>query len=641
MATLTTSDKKHKTLFDEIASGYIKIPQFQRQFVWDIASSARLIDSVLKGYPIGTFIYWSTRERLRSVRNIGNIDLPEPQEGELVDYVLDGQQRITSLFAALKGQTIVREGGQEEDFSKIYVDLTAKDDDPYVIADISDKKKDEVIRLTDLMLGEITFIVHNFDKKYHQKITDYKDTINAYEFRGINLREAAIDKATEVFTRLNVGGKALSLFEIMVAKTYDVQRNFDLYEKFQELQQTLQPLGYDTISSATVLQLLAILVKGECTRKTILRIDKSAFIDAWENTIQCIERAIIFFKGEGIPVSRLLPYNALLVPFAYFFHCQPNNPKGVMKEHLEDFFWRISLGFRYSSSVENKLAQDIGKIDKILLGKLPKYEWNVDVTADGIMKEGYFSTSKSFVKAILCLYTMQGPRSFDHNQRINIDNGWLKIGTSKNYHYFFPKAYLKKQNMDYWKSNHVLNIALVDPAFDKNKAKNKAPSDYLPQYNRDKSALSAIMKTHLINDLDAWGVWNDNFDLFFRERAEIISQELESRIIDQVHTGEGQDQENSESSSDEIALSKGLSEENALHGVFKQQIKDLIVKGKIKEALDAMLTYPLYKEQNQVIRLQSNYSFVNEQYHTSVLTADELRRETNKVTGAILELLNE
>ena len=87
-----------KTLISDIEQGRIKIPQFQREFVWSKESSAKLIDSILKGYPIGTFILWKTQERLRSVRNIGGLDIPETPAGDSVYYVLDGQQRITSLF---------------------------------------------------------------------------------------------------------------------------------------------------------------------------------------------------------------------------------------------------------------------------------------------------------------------------------------------------------------------------------------------------------------------------------------------------------------------------------------------------------------------------------------------------------------
>jgi uncharacterized protein with ParB-like and HNH nuclease domain len=84
------------SLVGEIEKGQIKIPQFQRDFVWTIQKSASLIDSIVKGYPIGTFIFWRTRERLRSVKGIGKLELPEPEPGDFIDYVLDGQQRLSS-----------------------------------------------------------------------------------------------------------------------------------------------------------------------------------------------------------------------------------------------------------------------------------------------------------------------------------------------------------------------------------------------------------------------------------------------------------------------------------------------------------------------------------------------------------------
>src|SRR5437016_2669493 len=59
-------DKKYEALFLEIDSGQIKLPRFQREFVWDKEQSAKLLDSILKGFPIGTFIFWKTREELRS-----------------------------------------------------------------------------------------------------------------------------------------------------------------------------------------------------------------------------------------------------------------------------------------------------------------------------------------------------------------------------------------------------------------------------------------------------------------------------------------------------------------------------------------------------------------------------------------------
>ena len=96
-------NKKYEALFVEIDTGQIKLPRFQREFVWDKEQSAKLIDSILKGFPTGTFIFWKTREELRSYKEVGNHKLPETPRGDYVQYILDGQQRVTSLYAIRKG----------------------------------------------------------------------------------------------------------------------------------------------------------------------------------------------------------------------------------------------------------------------------------------------------------------------------------------------------------------------------------------------------------------------------------------------------------------------------------------------------------------------------------------------------------
>ena len=69
-------NKHYEALFVEIDSGQIKLPMFQRDFVWDKEQTAKLVDSILRGFPIGTFIFWRTRDELRSYREIGNRKLP-------------------------------------------------------------------------------------------------------------------------------------------------------------------------------------------------------------------------------------------------------------------------------------------------------------------------------------------------------------------------------------------------------------------------------------------------------------------------------------------------------------------------------------------------------------------------------------
>jgi hypothetical protein len=557
MATLENLSKNYSDLIQEVTSGQIKIPQFQRQFVWHINASAKLLDSILKGYPIGTFIFWRTDEELRAIRNIGTIDLPSQTKGEFVNYVLDGQQRITSFYAAFRGQKIKREKGKIEDFAQIYIDLDASPDDEIVITDISKKLPNSFISLLKLMEGDFQYL-NSFPQEYHEKIKKYQNVIRGYNFNVINLKQAPIEVATEVFTRLNVGGKSLSLFEIMVAKTYDASTGFDLSEKYHALKEELEPAQYSDIPAATVLQVVSMLLEKDVTRKAILKLDKHKFIAMWDEAIDCIKSAIEFFRGYGIVVSRLLPYPALIVPFSYFFHKHKSPPTGETKKRLEDYFWRSSLGARYSSGVESKLANDVTKIDDILAGKLPKYEWAINISPENLkdVDNGWFTTGRSFIKAILCLYAQQKPKSFNNNQDVIIDNSWLKVSTSKNYHHFFPRAYMKKYHSEIhqWLVNNVLNITIVDDFLNKNVIKAKAPSDYMGKFIKQNSDINKTMATHLIGDFESFGIADDNFEKFINERAKWVSQELKNRIIEQVTGHETQEEILEETDEDNSAF---------------------------------------------------------------------------------------
>ncbi|MEH2395322.1 MAG: DUF262 domain-containing protein [Nostoc sp.] len=532
--------KTFSTLVGEIENGQIKIPQFQREFVWTMHKSAALIDSIIKGYPIGTFIFWRTNERLRSVKNIGKLDLPEPKPGEFVDYVLDGQQRLTSLFASLQGVILTREDGREDNFSQIFIDLEAQDSEQIVITDIAGKDEKSLISILNLLKGSFLLLAA-YPHNYHDKIQAYKNRIESYQYSIIQVKDAPIEIATEIFTRINVSGLALSLFEIMAAKTFDYEKNFDLTEKFQELIENLKPLNYETISDTTVLQVVSIILSKECKRQVILKLDKNSFIDVWDKAIDSIERSVEYFRNfYRIPVSQLLPYNALIIPFSYFFFYHKDIPTDNKQKYLEDFFWRCSLSGRYSSSVESKLAQDIKRIDEILAGDLPSYDWSIDTSAEFIKDNGWFSTSRSYIKAILCIYVYHQPKSFNNNAIVNVSNYWLKQANSKNYHHFFPKAHLKKQDYLDWYINHILNITIVDDFLNKREIKVNAPSKYMAKFQAINHNLETTMKTHLIENLDTFGIWNDDYEQFLSKRAKVVSREISQRIIKQEIDKKGQ-----------------------------------------------------------------------------------------------------
>ena len=527
------ASKKYTDLISEIQKGEIKIPKFQRNFVWSLDKTAKLLDSILKGYPIGTFILWETNERLNDIKNIGNLELPAIPDDIKVQYVLDGQQRITSLYAAFEGAKIQKEGEKKiTNYANIFVDLEKdieNNDDQIVVFE---EPENTHASLHKILKAKYSEIKKEYSDEYIDKIQEYKETFSTYDFSTIILRKEDIDSAIEVFTRINTAGQTLTLFEIMSAKTYDEGKDFDMEDKFQKLMDELSECKYNSISSSVILSILSLVLSKtkECKRKTILQLEKQKIIDTWDNVISALKSSIDYFRSVyRIPVSGILPYDSLLVPFAYFFYYQKEKPKGEQIKYLEEFFWRVSLSFRYSSSTESKLAQDIKRIDEILNGNRPNYgEIKVYLNSSKDLIETGFSAGSSYCKAILCLLAYHEPKDFQDNGKIILDNSWLKLANSKNYHHFFPKAYLRKNNIG--NENSLVNISLVSSDLNKRKIKAKAPSIYIQDFLDENDDLPTTLKSHLIDDLDNFGIRSDDYLVFLEKRAGVMFKELKNRI---------------------------------------------------------------------------------------------------------------
>lgn len=98
-----TSEKIDKIL-NRINSGDIKIPAFQRAYVWKQNQIIDLLDSILNNFPIGSILLWHSKEKLKHTRNIAGYAIPETTEEYPVNYVLDGQQRISSIYAVFSSE---------------------------------------------------------------------------------------------------------------------------------------------------------------------------------------------------------------------------------------------------------------------------------------------------------------------------------------------------------------------------------------------------------------------------------------------------------------------------------------------------------------------------------------------------------
>lgn len=529
--------KKYDFLFNDIDTGRIKIPKFQRDFVWTKEQSAKLIDSIIKGFPIGTFILWKTNEELRHIKNIGNVILPDPPKGEPVSFVLDGQQRITSLYAVRKGLRFTKEG-VEIDYSDICILLDPEPDSEDQIVSTEAPLEGAYISVYKLLTSDLTDLLKNYQVEHIKKIDVYKRRLTTYDFSTILISNYPLDIACEVFTRINTGGTELTLFEIMVAKTFDNELGFDLSERYENLidnnnhGKDLEDADFETIPAVTVLQCVSACMVGRIRRNDILKLKKDDFISIWQNVSVSIFTAVDYIRTVlRIPVSQLLPYNTLVVPLVYFFFKNENHPPTANQNKLiAQLFWWAALSNRYSSGVETKIAKDLERVDEILKESPPSYRGEeVSLTLDNL-RYRWFSTGDAFCKAILCLYAFFIPRSFNNDSLVKIDNSWLKTSTSRNYHHFFPRAFLRSKGIPDWQANSVLNITIVDDHLNKHAIRAKAPTEYMKVFKKSNKHLAETMQSHLIDDLEVFGVWKNNYETFLNERGQRVLDELNSRL---------------------------------------------------------------------------------------------------------------
>jgi hypothetical protein len=470
---------------------------------------------------------------------VGNIELPEPPEGDSVSYVLDGQQRLTSLYAVRKGIILTRDG-KAVDYRDICIRLDRDPDSEEEVVYTEHPGEDiPTISVHELLDGRLGNILKKFPD-YIDAIDVYQKRLKGYDFSTIVIDSYPIDIACDIFTRINTGGQDLTLFEIMVAKTYDQATGFDLAMEYDGLingsngDKDLESVGYELIPNMTILQCVAahILAK-EIRRRDILAISKEEFIEAWPVVRSGILTAVDYLRTHmKVVVAKLLPYNAILIPLTYFFiRNKEKMPTHTQQTQLRKYFFWAALSNRFTSSVETKVGDDLRRMDAILKEEAPSYRGEeVNVDPEDLMWRR-FSTGDAYCQAVLCLMCAASPKSFENNAELTLDNSWLKQSNSKNYHHFFPRAYLKKKERSHIEINVVMNITLVDDYLNKRVIKAKAPKTYMAAFEKSNPDLKRTLKSHLIYTPAIKAYEDDDYEGFLRARAETVAKKLNQALL--------------------------------------------------------------------------------------------------------------
>jgi len=237
----------HTYLENLIKKNY-QIPTFQRKVVWDRNQVKGLWDSIYKFYPLGSILIWKTDIKLQNHRSIGGHIIAEEDNRTEFQYILDGQQRTTSLLTSLYGGKIEGKGNFDP---TLYSDLTVEDEDEvdndsykkrFLFWDeIDDRggtfkpnmgkmkryKEGLIIKLQDIRqdFGRIERKLQegaysDYDHPIRARLRQIRDVLDNYRISFIELKAIQVSQVCQIFERINQAGQPLSIFDIVVAKTF-------------------------------------------------------------------------------------------------------------------------------------------------------------------------------------------------------------------------------------------------------------------------------------------------------------------------------------------------------------------------------------------------------------------------------------
>jgi hypothetical protein len=381
----------------------------------------------------------------------GRLSYRTPKADYPIDYVLDGQQRITSIFGVF--QTELPKVNKDIFWQDIYFDLSASDDpqDAQFLA-LPETDVDSKIHFPLKSLFD-TVAYRKATKDLDDKVSERIDKMQAV------FKECIIpvqlsnteDKATValIFERVNRQGVPLDTLQLLSAWTWSEE--FQLQEEFRDLAEDLKPFGFADIGEDTNLILRccsAILTKDAAPEK-LLTLNGQVVRENFPKITNGLKYAVDYLRTNlGVYSVANLPYSTMLVPLSVFFAVEGTKESpytDAQRRAIDRWFWRAAFSRRYSSAVLRNLNTDIAEMENLRDGKTSTLGDFAVALSDLFFVENHFVLGNVNTKTYILLLAKQAPRSFVSGVLVDLAKT-LKESNRTEFHHLMPKAYLKSSN---------------------------------------------------------------------------------------------------------------------------------------------------------------------------------------------------
>jgi len=410
MSTQTTSISEPQIkyiyqLLDQIESGKLFVPKFQRGFVWKDEQRLNLLRSIRSGIPIGSLLLWETTQYdLITFDKIGGLSVPHPPKPNSHiprSYLLDGHQRLSTLFGTLKrpvNEALENKANIVDDVNwRIYYDLEEED---FLLLKMRDTPKFNWMPANFLLdsLALLKFLRTLKDDELIQRADRLSRTFISYKVPLVVIETDDLEHATTAFQRINSSGTQMSNVDMVAALSWS--QDFDLKEKILEVQEKLADIGWEKFGEKLILfACQAILGLEICkanadTTSQKIKENPEILDEVAANFIKVAN----FLKNCGIYSPQMLPYGYQSVLLAEAIRAN-HLPNDTVSQELQNWLWRTAYTEEFSGINEANMQRILEDILSIAKGKAYKIG-KLTAKIAPLPKQFHFKSSRAKLLAL-------------------------------------------------------------------------------------------------------------------------------------------------------------------------------------------------------------------------------------------------
>jgi hypothetical protein len=431
-------------------------------------------------------------------------------------YILDGQQRATSILISLHGGTCRVEGNEDFDYT-LYFDATVGDF--FFVDELADRRERVVnpiflARVRDVPEWDIDTYTEfaqaaGYDETIKHNLSQIQRMFNRYKLSVIYIKGVEVAEVCEIFERINQEGKKLDPVDILVARTY---RNpnpeigyagFYLREQLRELKQRFIDAGsrWQDIDELALIQMFAMCLRKEhkhgrnpfgITPTALNNLETSHFEERWVDARKTILETVKFLLDQKIAGPAMLPFAYLAMPLCFYFH----DNRAPNRDLARQWFWRNAFGldtFGNSSDVYRFSEEFFARLETGATVSIAP----LTLSKTRLVHADYYYRG-SLSRAVLAFLANLRPIDFSDPHAEVLDSVYLLLSQAPNLHHFYPRNFLAGVPGLPWdvSADSLMNICYLR-AKTNIQISDDNPLDYIKNY-KDIRNFDQILASHLL-----------------------------------------------------------------------------------------------------------------------------------------------